>query len=852
MTEANKKQHIADVKVMNYLLQAIPNDIYNSVDTSKKRESLESVYGLLTTLVNIMDRNNVRPISVSINTKFLNCLQLEWSKYDGRVDIQTKNAGRQNRNQAFNEGSGSTHNNDSNQIVQRVPRTKSNLGKLADDDVAKEPKDDAKAVSEVIQLILWIVDSGCLKHMTGNLQLLRNFVKKFIGTVCFGNDHFAAITGYGDYVHSNLTICHVYYVEGLGHNLFSIGQFCDGDLEVAFHSNTCYVWNLKGDDLLTEFIWAKAIANACFTQNCSLEHTQYNKTPYDLIRGRKPNVQYFHVFGSLCYPTKDRDDLEKMKPKADIGIFIGYSESSRGFRIYNRQTKNIMETIHVKFDKLTTMAFECNNLGPGLNCSNFQDSSEEQNKIPSQQDLDNLFGPLYKEYFAPSTFEVFDNSVANTLDVEDTLSPSLIIVEDRDTPQIEAMLDHSWIKSMQDELNRFKRLDVWELVPLPEGSHAIKVKWLLKNKTDAENTVIRNKARLVAKCYSQQERIDFEESFAPVARLDVVRMFVAYTDYKNFTIYQMDVKTAFLNGPLKEEVLKHEMEKCDTITTPMDTAKIDLDLQDLAGCLDDCKSTSRGLQFLGDKLVSWSSKKQDCTAMLTAEAERNINLLVYLLNPFQEKVDMFRVTLHLLVETPENLFIATGNIQPIEAFKNMVGYQRTVSKVSNTKETIRFKLDTQEIVYIVDIFQDTLHFPVETLDNPFIASINIQIIELFLNNGSYQGVVDKVAHPWQTMFKDYIKYPCFTKLIIANLMRKFTSIPLRLEEDYHSIKDDILLKEYETVIVNVAVLMNQPQPVISTKGMHKSTPRAHRTHTLTSASPQRKKKKQSAGEICSP
>ncbi|GJS31631.1 retrovirus-related pol polyprotein from transposon TNT 1-94 [Tanacetum coccineum] len=85
-----------------------------------------------------------------------------------------------------------------------------------------------------------------------------------------------------------------------------------------------------------EFLWAEVIATACFTQNRSIIHTRYNKTPYELIRGRKPNIQYFHVFGSLCYPTNDRDDLEKMKPKADFGIFIGYSKSSRGFRIYNR------------------------------------------------------------------------------------------------------------------------------------------------------------------------------------------------------------------------------------------------------------------------------------------------------------------------------------------------------------------------------------------------------------------------------------------------------------------------------------------------------------------------------------
>nr|GEW56007.1 retrovirus-related Pol polyprotein from transposon TNT 1-94 [Tanacetum cinerariifolium] len=107
-----------------------------------------------------------------------------------------------------------------------------------------------KSKTPVIQLILWIVNSRCSKHMPGNLHLLRNFIEKFIEAVCFRNDHFVAITGYGDYVQGNLTICHVYYVKGQGYNLFSIGHFCDGDLEVAFRSNTCYVRNLEGDDLL--------------------------------------------------------------------------------------------------------------------------------------------------------------------------------------------------------------------------------------------------------------------------------------------------------------------------------------------------------------------------------------------------------------------------------------------------------------------------------------------------------------------------------------------------------------------------------------------------------------------------
>ncbi|GKD51927.1 retrovirus-related pol polyprotein from transposon TNT 1-94 [Tanacetum coccineum] len=270
-----------------------------------------------------------------------------------------------------------------------------------------------------------------------------------------------------------------------------------------------------------EFLWSKAIATTCFTQNHSIVHTRHNKTPYELIRGEKPNIQYFHVFGSLCYQTNDCDDLGKMKLKADIGIFIGYSESSRGFRIYNHRTKKIMETIHVKFDELMTMASECNNLEPRMNCTNFNNSLEDSQSIPLKSDLDNLFGPLYEEYYETSSQEVSNDSAANTTDNDHTSSSSSIVIDQDDAPQItknhpleqvigdpskpvmtrkrlqtdaevcmyaltvstikpkkikEVMLDHSWIESMQDELNQFKRLDVWELVECPVSRNIIAVK----------------------------------------------------------------------------------------------------------------------------------------------------------------------------------------------------------------------------------------------------------------------------------------------------------------------------------------------------------------------------------------
>nr|GEY50727.1 retrovirus-related Pol polyprotein from transposon TNT 1-94 [Tanacetum cinerariifolium] len=244
----------------------------------------------------------------------------------------------------------------------------------------------------------------------------------------------------------------------------------------------------------------------------------------------------------------------------------------------------------------------------------------------------------------------------------------------------EAMADSAWIEALQEELHQFDRLQVWELVGKLFGKNVIKLKWLWKNKKDEDQTVIRNKARLVAKGYAQEEGIDFEESFALVARLEAVWIFVAYATHKSFLIYQMDVKMAFLNGPLKEEVYvtqpdgfvdpDHPEKVCrlrkalyglkqaprawydelsnflmskgftkGTIGPTLFTIRYGKDIlldssfeltafldADHAGCINTRKSTSGGIQFLGDKLVSWMSKKHDCTTISSAKAETEYQL----------------------------------------------------------------------------------------------------------------------------------------------------------------------------------------------------------------------------------
>ncbi|GJZ93908.1 retrovirus-related pol polyprotein from transposon TNT 1-94 [Tanacetum coccineum] len=114
------------------------------------------------------------------------------------------------------------------------------------------------------------------------------------------------------------------------------------------------------------FLWDEAVATACYTQNRSLIHTRYIKTPYELLQDRKPELKYLHVFGALCYPTNNFEDLGKLQPKANIGIFISYSPSKKAYQIYNKRTKLIMETVNVQFDELTQMASEQHGSGPEL------------------------------------------------------------------------------------------------------------------------------------------------------------------------------------------------------------------------------------------------------------------------------------------------------------------------------------------------------------------------------------------------------------------------------------------------------------------------------------------------------
>nr|GEY36177.1 hypothetical protein [Tanacetum cinerariifolium] len=200
------------------------------------------------------------------------------------------------------------------------------------------------------------------------------------------------------------------------------------------------------------FLWAEAIATVCFTINRSIIHRRFNKTPYELINDRKSDISFLHVFGALCHPKNDREDIGKLGAKDDISFFIGYSTDSCAYRIFNRRTKKIIKTMNVSFDELLAMAFEQCSSKPGL-------QSMTSRQVSSGLDLT----------YAPSTIT--------------TQQPSEVV-----------------------------------------------------------------------RGYRQEEGIDFEESLASVARMEAIRIFLAYAAHKSFSVFQIDVKTAFLHVSLKEYV----------------------------------------------------------------------------------------------------------------------------------------------------------------------------------------------------------------------------------------------------------------------------------------------------------
>nr|GEV49505.1 hypothetical protein [Tanacetum cinerariifolium] len=400
--------------------------------------------------------------------------------------------------------------------------------------------------------------------------------------------------------------------------------------------------------------------NRTLIENRVLVTKPYNKTPYELLHGRTPSIGFMRPFGYFVTILNTLDSLGKFKGKVDEGFLVGYSVSSKAFRVFNSRTRIVQETLHVNFlenkpnvvgsgptwlfdiDTLTkTMNYQPVTTGNQSNpTAGFQDKFDAEK---AGEESDQQYEPEFDEKKPESEVNVSPSGSAQSKKQDDktkredkgkSLIESFIgyinlsaelkdysdnsinkvnvadasqLSDDPEMPKLEditysddeddvatqtrsmtrvakdqsgflrclmmtfimfacflsqeepkrvhqALKDPSWIEAMQDELLQFKMQKVWVFVDFPNGKRDIGTKWVFKNKKYERGIVVRNKARLVTQGHIQEEGIDYEEVFAPVARIKAIRLFLAYASFMGFMVYQMDVKSAFLYGTIEEEV----------------------------------------------------------------------------------------------------------------------------------------------------------------------------------------------------------------------------------------------------------------------------------------------------------
>ncbi|GJU27827.1 retrovirus-related pol polyprotein from transposon TNT 1-94 [Tanacetum coccineum] len=397
---------------------------------------------------------------------------------------------------------------------------------------------------------------------------------------------------------------------------------------------------MLNEQSLPQKFWCNAVDTSTYILNRILIRTILGKTPYEILRGRKPTLDYFRVFGSKCFILNTKDYLTKFDPKSYEGVFLGYSQNSKAYIILNKHTRKIEESLNVTFDETPPPSKTSPLVDDDLdeeeaireiekkNLENVvEDETLEIDEIVNIKEsrnhpLENVIGNLNQR-----TLRSQAQNQSNFYCFISTIEPKNVN---------EALGDESWIVAMQEELNQFIANDVWELVPQPKNMTIIGTKWVFRNKLDENGVVSRNKARLVAQGYNQQEGIDYDETYAPVARLESIRILLAYACALDFKLFQMDVKSAFLNGFINEEApktshlkaVKHIFQYIKGTThlglwypkgTGIETV-VYAD-SDHAGDYVDRKSTSGICTFVGCCLTSWFSKKQTALAISTTEAE---------------------------------------------------------------------------------------------------------------------------------------------------------------------------------------------------------------------------------------
>nr|GEV75967.1 retrovirus-related Pol polyprotein from transposon TNT 1-94 [Tanacetum cinerariifolium] len=444
--------------------------------------------------------------------------------------------------------------------------------------------------------------SGCLRHLTGNKSYLTDYQKYDGGFVAFASSSKRGkITSKGTIRTGKLDFEDVYFVKELKFNLFSVSQMCDKKNSVLFTKTVCLILspdfklpnksqvllkvprknNMYSFDLKNVVpskgltcLFAKATNDEYNLWHKRLGHINFktiNKlVKRNLIRGLPSKIfENDHTCGA-CQKGKQHKVSCKFDRKVDEEFLVGYSINSKAFRAYNSRTRKVEEILHVNFlEKKTNVVksgpewlFYIDSL---TNSMNYQPVSvgNRTNDVPSSHE--EVESSPKDDVGKKSTTELTCVEGGKTDDLEygtfqrtngewDFSTPIIVNVASSSFSHPAALDDYSKMTNLEDTCIFDDTYDDREEVDLPHGKRATGTKWVYRNKRDQRGIVVRNKARLVTQGHRQEEGINYDEVFAPVARIKAIRLFLAYASFMNFTVYQMDVKSAFLYGIIKEEV----------------------------------------------------------------------------------------------------------------------------------------------------------------------------------------------------------------------------------------------------------------------------------------------------------
>jgi hypothetical protein len=321
------------------------------------------------------------------------------------------------------------------------------------------------------------------------------------------------------------------------------------------------------DSKLTDIFWTQAVHIVIHIQNRVMLRNNTDKTPYELWKGRPTNVKHFRVFGSKCYIKREDGRMGKFDSRVDKGILVGYSSTRKAYKCYNLRLNKVVESINVTIDETGRLESKKEENKSIEQLFEEEDEKEEEEEDEDEENLTEVEEQV--QQVSPKTpskrvqknhpsDQIIGNKDAGVETRRKIRSPEQTHLALLSTIEPncfeEASKDEFWNKAMDEELDQIEKNDTWELVPRPKNKNVIGTKWVFRNKLNEYGQVTRNKARLVCKGYAQIEGIDFEETFAPVSRMEAIRLFLAYACSKNVKVYQMDVKSVFMNGELEEEV----------------------------------------------------------------------------------------------------------------------------------------------------------------------------------------------------------------------------------------------------------------------------------------------------------